>query len=1029
MEILNNFYKALTIQERYSIIESNYSDNIEFDKEAFANWRNEMSILSNKDFSNMIKANNFKQDIFSMAVNKNPNSTLKKLYNDYVISSEWYKKLMYIHNISKFNIKFDNTKISYLLRYFIVYVDNEISTRLNNSAFEIASIESIQELISTFFLQISDISIKAITLEINKERVLGKLKGDTPAERYQFFINSYEDRDKILSFFDEYPVLARVIINMSELFIRNVIDLFNNLIKDKDLIKDKFNITDFYITNLNYGHGDSHNGNKSVVSITLKTKQKLLYKPKNLNVNIAFSTLCDYINKNANFLKIKTAKTISIDDHGYEEFIHHIDCKNNEEVKNYYRRFGHLLALMYLLNGTDIHMENLIANGENPVIIDLETILQQPTNFYVSTDTKNKLEDGIIKKAVFSNVERIMLLPSKLKINMHMKGVDISALSGKETRLDEKILQIDNLNTDEIKFTEQVAIIPGSQNLPIKDVNYLKYKNNVIDGFLELAMYFIDNRDELLGLPEIKNFKGLQLRQIVRNTNQYAKILNHSYHPDFLTDMLDREKVFENLWSAKLNLIDLTKKEVEAMMINDIPFFTYFSDSKDIFSSQENYKNLGKFVDITSYDYFLDYILNLDKKEIMKQVSLIELAYDGYSVSENVPTYKINIKDIYKNLNYEIGDEIILYSAEKQLKKIISEKINSKSLLLWMTVNTNEFDENSYGIIPADFYDGIYGIALVLYYFYKITGNENYYKNYKTIIDECNVDSSISQITNNYGYSSIFSFIHMSSYLDAKELKNSSIMKYIDANIQLLDNNEVNNNLDFLNGTVSLLNSLIRIYSKIKNPKYLSTIVSLGEMIVKKIEQDNFVNCEFGFAHGYSSIALVLLRLYNITKSEKYYSYASALFEKENIINLLNHEKNISISWCRGLIGSAISRMESLDILKKDSDEKYKIIEEIDLLHNKIIECELVQNDSLCHGNSGVVEYFLKRYLVDKNEENYLIAKNIVKKMIDAKKIRGKYHLKQLEYIPSIGLFTGEAGIVYEMIRMLNADIIPSILI
>ena len=46
----------------------------------------------------------------------------------------------------------------------------------------------------------------------------------------------------------------------------------------------------------------------------------------------------------------------------------------------FYIRFGEILALSYILNATDLHMENLIAYGEYPVIIDLETFIQQPNS-------------------------------------------------------------------------------------------------------------------------------------------------------------------------------------------------------------------------------------------------------------------------------------------------------------------------------------------------------------------------------------------------------------------------------------------------------------------------------------------------------------------------------------------------------------------------------------------------------------------------------------------------------------------------
>ena len=41
----------------------------------------------------------------------------------------------------------------------------------------------------------------------------------------------------------------------------------------------------------------------------------------------------------------------------------------------FYRRQGVLLALLYLLGMTDIHHENLIACADQPVLVDVETLL------------------------------------------------------------------------------------------------------------------------------------------------------------------------------------------------------------------------------------------------------------------------------------------------------------------------------------------------------------------------------------------------------------------------------------------------------------------------------------------------------------------------------------------------------------------------------------------------------------------------------------------------------------------------------
>ncbi len=134
------------------------------------------------------------------------------------------------------------------------------------------------------------------------------------------------------------------------------------------------------------------------------------------------------------------------------------------------------------------------------------------------------------------------------------------------------------------------------------------------------------------------------------------------------------------------------------------------------------------------------------------------------------------------------------------------------------------------------------------------------------------------------------------------------------------------------------------------------------------------------------------------------------------------------LSWCRGLTGLAISRIEICKTMKKANLDYTEVLEEIEKINDHIMKSAMFQNDCLCHGNSGLVEYFLTRYSLTLDLHDYDMAKTIMNKIMTTQKAKGKFHLKQLEYISSIGLFTGETGILFELIRLINPEIVPSVL-
>ncbi|NOM35868.1 DUF4135 domain-containing protein, partial [Klebsiella pneumoniae] len=89
-------------------------------------------------------------------------------------------------------------------------------------------------------------------------------------------------------------------------------------------------------------------------------------------------TIAEYIRKVDEKIRIRIPRTMAYSDHSYEEFIDYLPLEQKKKLPEYYYNFGVLLAFIYLFNGSDIHFENLISYGDMPVIIDFETMLQQP---------------------------------------------------------------------------------------------------------------------------------------------------------------------------------------------------------------------------------------------------------------------------------------------------------------------------------------------------------------------------------------------------------------------------------------------------------------------------------------------------------------------------------------------------------------------------------------------------------------------------------------------------------------------------
>src|SRR6266849_4245137 len=87
-----------------------------------------------------------------------------------------------------------------------------------------------------------------------------------------------------------------------------------------------------------------------------------------------FQDLLDWANAQGVSPPFRTLRILDEGDYGWVEFVSAVTCVSAEELKRFYRRQGGYLALLYLVHATDFHFENLIAAGEHPVLIDLESL-------------------------------------------------------------------------------------------------------------------------------------------------------------------------------------------------------------------------------------------------------------------------------------------------------------------------------------------------------------------------------------------------------------------------------------------------------------------------------------------------------------------------------------------------------------------------------------------------------------------------------------------------------------------------------
>ncbi|HJQ64975.1 MAG TPA: DUF4135 domain-containing protein [Gemmatimonadales bacterium] len=124
------------------------------------------------------------------------------------------------------------------------------------------------------------------------------------------------------------------------------------------------------------GLSDPHDGGRTVAVVRFASGLRVVYKPRPVGLEAAFHRLVAWWNERAGPVAVFAPDVVDRGTYGWMEFVTHEACIDHEAASRYWERAGALIALADLLDATDLHHGNVIAHGEYPVLVDLETLLQ-----------------------------------------------------------------------------------------------------------------------------------------------------------------------------------------------------------------------------------------------------------------------------------------------------------------------------------------------------------------------------------------------------------------------------------------------------------------------------------------------------------------------------------------------------------------------------------------------------------------------------------------------------------------------------
>ena len=919
----------------------------------------------------------------------------------------------------------------------------------------------LSEFENNLFTKLLDCSVRTLIFEMNLCREYNELEGSNPEEEYSFYTEVCLNNERyIIEIFENYPALVRSILDITEDILEFYQEVTNRYENDLDDLKREFGV-DLELMNISVGGSDSHNHGKSVVLFEFENNKKILYKPHSIASEKMYYFFLRWIGQ---CIEVDMKSYIVIDrkDYGWEECVIPLACDDEIQLSNYYRRMGVILCVNYILNAYDIHNENIIASGGYPIIIDTETILKNFEEYDVSrinSYTLNKIRESVIGQG---------LLPIHMRKGKSTPSIDLSGMAhegGEEYPV--KIPVIINENRSDPRYEYRYIKSTSQNNLPIfkgKGVLPGKYLDDIVCGFERAYVYVINNKEKVI--DNIRGFKMLKLRHLRRDTQTYAMVLETSYHPDFMIDSAYREIFLMTL--AKNKKIDSQKEyfsvkdEVLQLVHNDIPFYYYNADSRDLYSAYG--LHICDYFERTAYDLVLEKVENMNMHDLKQQrlyivlsiLSLEDISSIGYNISRKRIDY-LQPNSLNSNESFE---KVIMHATSLILKRLYQDAILTpdRKKANWIGVSLGGIEDVKWNVMPLSYnlYDGIGGIAIFCHTYNELYKNDmsrelcqavdetlnEHLEDIIMVYDKMGTDQSsggfVGEGSLMYVYTVLFDITGRTDYIKNAE-KLYSVVK---TQVQIDKDN------DITSGNAGIIITLLKMYHITGNKKYLDLAILAGDVLLKNGNKDNSETgwtypgqpySVSGLSHGYSGIALALFKLGQVTGNEKYTKIAKKAIIEENSMyseafgnwadrrlfkGRTGEERgNNPVTWCHGAAGILLARLKIYPYV--DSEFKEIITADISKAANTLIRLGGLKNQCLCHGQVGNLEILFEytKFLNDKDlkdmEHNTLIE--------CLKRNKEYWNCGLVDGYEHYGFMLGISGIGYSLLRRVKKEL-PCIL-
>ncbi|MGH8625115.1 MAG: type 2 lanthipeptide synthetase LanM family protein, partial [Gammaproteobacteria bacterium] len=784
------------------------------------------------------------------------------------------------------------------------------------------------------------VSLPAV-LEMHIARLEGRLNGDTPEERFRDFARSLGEPAVARRLFAEYPVLARLVVQAVDQWVATSLEFLEQLSRDSADLRATFHGGEGLgqLSELETGAGDAHRGGRSVRVLQFTSGLRVAYKPRSLAVDRHFMELLTWLNERRGELPaFRVLRVLDRADHGWAEFVEHIPCQTEQEVDRFYRRQGMNLALLHALGARDFHHENVIASGEHPVLIDLESLLAPYESGLASDLSFDRAVQDITR-----SVLAVGLLPFRVWTGKSSDGIDLSGLgtpAGQTTPLSMSVWE--DIGTDAVRRQRRRVPLEESNNRPTLTgckISVGDHAEALTHGFTAMYRLLKRHRDQLLAADgPLAAFVDDEVRAILRPTASYGVLLTEGCHPDVLRDALARDRLFDYLWAPvgqRSELAQVFAQERADLWRGDIPYFTTRPGSCDLWDSRG--EKVRRFFPASGMELLRRRLGQFGAGDLARQLWYIRASLSSLAGKDRhaagVGTRRVAVAE-------GTTRERLLAAARAVGDRLAGLAVYGDDDAAW---NGLVFAGNRHPLIAPlglDLYEGLPGVTLFLAQLGAVTGEDRF-----TILALAGLTTQLRLLDGGSApfatvgaFSGlgglIYELTRLAALWDRIDLRQRA-EALADTLPPLVEHDE---QFDVLGGSAGCLGCLLALYRKFPSDRTLAVARRCGDRLLTTgratgpglgwLVPGVTDRPLAGFSHGTAGIAWALLGLWDVTGDDRYQdaarkaiAYERSLFHADvgNWLDLRPRApgedagaRAFMTAWCHGAVGIGLARLGRL---------------------------------------------------------------------------------------------------------------------